>query len=80
MKAWKEEMIAAMEETGMNEVRIRDVAKARGITHISHNDCLDILNGFCRRNPGFRVVQLMATPNDSLFVSGAASCLEYEEV
>lgn len=79
MIAWKEEMITAMEDTGMNEVRIRDVALARGIKHINHRDCLDILNGFCRRNPGFRVVQLMSTPNDSLFVSGAASCLEYEE-
>ena len=70
MKNYKEEIIARMIEKSADEkiVSLRETAAELGISHISAQDCRDILNRL-QKVEGFRPVQIMSSKHDSLFCS-----------
>lgn len=80
MKGWKSDFVAAMEAAGLKEVKIKDIADQLGIKHISRQDCVDIMNSFCKRNPSYRPLILTASANSrySLFTGGVCTEHDYQ--
>lgn len=70
MKEWKEKIVEAMVEKTEDTriISLKETAAEMGIKHIKTEDCMDILNAL-KNVSGFRPVQIMMTPHDSLFVS-----------
>ncbi len=70
MKEFKENVINKMIEKSqdMRIVSLRETAAELGINHISAQDTRDIAQRL-RKVEGYHLVQMMNTPNDSLFCS-----------
>lgn len=71
MKQWKEELADALVgmATFAKIVPLKDIAAQHDINHINRSDVMDIVNALKKRLPDYRPMQLMNTPNDSLFQS-----------
>ena len=82
MKAWKEELLTALETEAetMKEVGFYDVAKSKGYSHIHSEDVRDILYKFCKRHPEYRQIVKLDREGQhvSLFTHGYVTMLEYE--
>lgn len=70
MKEFKENVVDKMIEKSqdMRIVSLRETAAELGIKHISAQDTRDIARRL-QKVEGYRLVQMMNTPNDSLFCS-----------
>jgi hypothetical protein len=70
MKEFKENVVNKMIEKSqdMRIVSLRETAAELGIKHISAQDTRDIAQRL-RKVEGYHLVQMMNTPNDSLFCS-----------
>lgn len=70
MKKFKENIVNRMVEKSqdMRIVSLRETAAELGINHISAQDTRDIAQRL-RKVEGYHLVQMMNTPNDSLFCS-----------
>lgn len=70
MKEWKEKIVEAMIDKTKDRriISLRETAAEMGIEHVKTEDCLDILNAL-KNVPGYRPIQIMMNPRDSLFVS-----------
>ena len=83
MKAWKEELLTALETEAetLKEVKFYDVAKAKGYNHIHSDDVRDILYKFCKLHPEYRqiVKEDRAGQRTSLFTHGYVTMLEYDD-
>lgn len=66
-------------ERDMNEISIRAAALEVGVNHLKTQDCIEIMNRFCEAHPDYRIVKLVRTPLDSLFVAGVVTTLTYED-
>ena len=79
MKPWKEslvqQLVAACEACKI--VSLKETALASGIRHIPAQDARDIMAAVLKRVSGFRLAQIMATPNDSFAQS---ACLVEADV
>jgi|GEM_PF-3987380 len=80
MQEWKVRLVEKMEETGLREIALREVANANGINHIKRQDALDILKLFVKRNPTYRTALMISSPNakGSIFTTGVVTELQYE--
>lgn len=71
MKAWKQTVVSAIvaEADGSKIVDLKDVAAANGINHINSQDTRDIMRSALEKLPDYKAMQIVSTPNDSLFQS-----------
>ena len=79
MKPWKEsltqQLVAACEDCKI--VSLKETALASGIRHIPAQDARDIMAAAIKRVPGYRLVEIASTKNDSF---AQAACLVENDV
>lgn len=79
MKSWKEalvqQLVAACEDCKI--VSLKETALTSGIRHIPAQDARDIMSAALKRVPGYRLVEIAATKNDSFAQS---ACLVENDV
>lgn len=80
MKAYKEEIIKAMEEKAVDlrEFSLKEVATELGYNRLSADDSRFILTAFCKRNPEYKVMWFSKNDRDSLFNAAYVTMLDYE--
>lgn len=80
MKAYKEEIIRAMEEKAVDlrEFSLKEVATELGYNRLSADDSRFILTAFCKRNPEYKVMWFSKYEHDSWFNAGYVTMLDYE--
>ncbi len=66
-EALKEALDNRYEESRI--ISLKEVANELGIKQIPREQCVGILQTFCRKHPDYKAVQMMNTKHDSLFVS-----------
>ncbi len=71
MKEWKASLAAKVAEkcNDCKIVKLKEVAAENGISHISTRDAQDIMRAAVKSRNDYRIVQMLDTPNDSLFQS-----------
>lgn len=79
MKSWKEalvqQIVAACEDCKI--VSLKETALASGIRHIPAQDAREIMCAALKRVPGYRLVEIASTKNDSFAQS---ACLVENDV
>ena len=79
MKPWKEalvqQLVAACKDCKI--VSLKAIALAAGIRHIPAQDARDVMSAALKRTPGYRLMQIMTTQNDSFAQS---ACLVESDV
>ena len=71
MKEWKKTLVDNVVSATKTDriVSLKEKANEAGITHISAQDTRDIVNAVLKVVPDYKAVQMVSTPNDSLFCS-----------
>lgn len=68
---------------GRSEVRIKEVMKSVGVSHVAANDLLVMCNNIIRKNPIYRLVKFVKPGQNpqtaSLQECGVFTCCEYDD-